>query len=274
MHRGMIPSFLIGLSLALFGTLDLAGQDKPSVSGSEVSPRPDAAVTNPSHRPSLRDFAADLADNSLDLFSRDNLLPLLLGAGAVAATHPADGSVRDYFDGGDRFGIFEEVLGNQLGRGPLVLGAVGGLWTLSHFYGTDKFARFSHDLAQASALSGLLTFGLKRGVGRVRPDGSNHLSFPSGHSSTAFTVATIVDHHYGTTASITAYAMASFVAASRLDASKHYLSDVVAGATLGYLVGRTVTHKHGRRTRGITWTPILSPNTESWGGAFSWQFRN
>ena len=274
MHRGMIPSLVMSLSLAMIETPDLAGQDNASVSGSEISPQPDASVTNPSHRPSLRTFATDLADNSLELFSTDNILPLLIGAGTVAATRPADGSVRDFFNAGDRFGVFEELMGGQVGRFPLVFGAVGGLWTVSHFYGSDKFARFSHDLAQASALNGLMTFGLKRAVRRIRPDGSNNLSFPSGHSSTAWTVATIVDHHYGTAASISAYAMASFVAASRLDAGKHYLSDIIAGATLGYVVGRTVTHNDSLQARRMTWMPIVSPGTGSWGIAVSWQFED
>ena len=268
----MILGLLLGVWLTPFGSLDLAAQDTSSVSRPEVSSTSAEGAENPSDRPGLQDFIKDLADNSLDLFSGDNLLPLLIGTGATAATHSVDGSVRDYFDGGDRFGVFERILGERVGRGPVVLGAVGGLWTFSRFYGSDKLARLSDDLAQASALTGLLTFGLKRGVGRVRPDGSNSLSFPSGHSSTAFTVATIVDHHYGRPASIAAYAAASFVAASRLDAGKHYLSDVVAGATLGYIVGRTVTRSRIPGISGITWVPILSPSTESLGIAFSWQF--
>lgn len=209
----------------------------------------------------------------MGLFSRDNIFPSLVGAIAIAGTRSVDGQVRNYFESEDRFGIFEGIFGEQLGRGAVVFGAVGGLWTVSHFYGNDRFRRFSHDLAQASALNGLITFGFKHSVGRTRPNGSNTLSFPSGHSSAAFTAATIVDHHYGRVASVAAYATASFVAASRLDSNKHYLSDVVAGAALGYVVGRTVARRRAE-SRSITWSPIVSPRTRSVGIGLSWQFGN
>ena len=207
----------------------------------------------------------------MSLFSRDNLFPAIVGAIAIAGTHSVDGRVRDYFASDDRFGIFEGIVGDQLGRGAVVFGVVGGLWTVSHFYGSDRFLRFSHDLAQASALNGLITFGLKHSVGRTRPSGSNTQSLPSGHSSAAFAAATIVDHHYGRMASVAAYATASFVAASRLDANKHFLSDVVAGAALGYIVGHTVARRQAQ-SRRITWNPIVSPSTRSVGIALSWQF--
>ena len=42
------------------------------------------------------------------------------------------------------------------------------------------------------------------------------------------------------------YTLASLVAVSRLQRNKHYLSDVMAGATLGYIVGRTVVRVNGK----------------------------
>ena len=76
----------------------------------------------------------------------------------------------------------------------------------------------------------------------------NHLSFPSGHTSNSFLWATVVSRHYGWKAGIPAFAAASYVGASRIASRKHFLTDVVAGATLGYIVGRTVT-RDGRDNR-------------------------
>lgn len=122
-----------------------------------------------------------------------------------------------------------------------------------------RFRRFTYDMAQATALNGLLTTGMKYALGRTRPDGSNRLSFPSGHTSSMFAIAAVIDHHYGLPASIAGYVVASFVGASRLDRSKHYLSDVVAGATVGYIVGRTVARRAGGEPgRSIVVVPILS----------------
>ena len=59
---------------------------------------------------------------------------------------------------------------------------------------------------------------------------------------------------------IAAYAIAAYVAASRLSDNRHYLSDVVFGAAVGTIGGRTVT-RHGRET--WTFGPAAVP-----GGGF------
>ena len=79
---------------------------------------------------------------------------------------------------------------------------------------------------------------LKRVVARERPDSSNSLSFPSGHTSHIFTVATIANELYGKQVGAVAYCLAALVATSRIHDNKHYLSDVIFGAGLGTAVGR------------------------------------
>ena len=105
---------------------------------------------------------------------------------------------------------------------------------------------------------------LNRTIGRRRPCAlephcwatllpPDAFSFPSGHTSAAFAWATVANAHYGPKVGIPSYLVASAIGASRLVKDKHYLSDVLAGATLGYIVGRTVVRENGeplaRRTR-------------------------
>lgn len=119
---------------------------------------------------------------------------------------------------------------------------------------------------QASALTALTTRGIDRLVARERPDvdpcledpnyhemcfkGSNS-SFPSGHTSGAFTGAGLVcAHHlymplYGQPAADIAAcgvsgAMALSVGLLRMHADRHYVTDVIAGAALGTLTGFAV----------------------------------
>ena len=252
MRQGFLPALLLSFLLILTGTTDLTGQAFVSA------------------RPQLRDFPKDLAQNSIGLFARDNLYPLLIGTSLTAAAYTADDSVDNFFAGGERLGRFERV-GEHAGHQPIVFTAVGGLLAISQFSGDARFARFSYDLAQAQALNGLMTFGLKHAIGRTRPNGENDLSFPSGHTSTAFTAATVFGHHYGPAGAMVGYAAAGFVAATRMDASKHHLSDVVAGATIGYIVGRTVTRGQERRSRRLAWMPLVSPGTRTVGLAVSWR---
>jgi membrane-associated phospholipid phosphatase len=126
----------------------------------------------------------------------------------------------------------------------------------------------SYDLLDAFLVNGAYTSVLKVAVGRERPNGQDERSFPSGHASNAFALAAVVERHYGWKAGIPAYALASAVGASRLQRNKHYLSDVLAGATLGYIVGRTVVRVNGRpleKAGGprVSFNPVVGRRTRA-----------
>jgi hypothetical protein len=64
-------------------------------------------------------------------------------------------------------------------------------------------------------------------------------SFPSGHSAISFAFAAVVAHRYAKNKWVKwgAYALATGVSLSRYPAKKHYPSDILLGATLGYVTG-------------------------------------
>ena len=57
----------------------------------------------------------------------------------------------------------------------------------------------------------------------------------------SFASATVLQRHFGWKVGLPAYAVASYVAASRVEMKRHYLSDVAFGAALGIVAGRSVT---------------------------------
>ena len=67
-------------------------------------------------------------------------------------------------------------------------------------------------------------------------------SFPSGHSATSFAFAAVVAHRYPKNKWVKwgAYALATGVSLSRYPAKKHFPSDILMGATLGYVTGAYV----------------------------------
>src|SRR5256885_13226454 len=77
-----------------------------------------------------------------------------------------------------------------------------------------------------------VTYGLKYSIDEKRPNGRRH-SFPSGHSSICFSSAEFMRKRYGWEYGIPAYAAASFVAYSRVEAREHHPHGVIAGASLG-----------------------------------------
>jgi membrane-associated PAP2 superfamily phosphatase len=79
---------------------------------------------------------------------------------------------------------------------------------------------------------------IKITTGIERPDGSNHHSFPSGHTATAFAGAHILFKEYKDVTpwiGVAGYATATTVGTMRILNRKHWLSDVVTGAGIGIL---------------------------------------
>jgi membrane-associated phospholipid phosphatase len=93
------------------------------------------------------------------------------------------------------------------------------------------------DALRAQILALGIAYGLKYTVQRERPDQSGHDSFPSGHTAETFAVATVLARHFGPAIWIPAYGVAGYVAASRINQHRHYVSDVTFAAGLGVAVG-------------------------------------
>jgi membrane-associated phospholipid phosphatase len=85
----------------------------------------------------------------------------------------------------------------------------------------------------SAALTEGTTLLLKNSVHELRPNGSNYLSFPSGHSSTTFAAAAFIQRRYGWGLGIAAYALAAFTGYSRVESKEHYFHDVAVGAAIG-----------------------------------------
>ena len=186
-------------------------------------------------------------------FSSDTAKVLAAFAVAGLAARPLDNASVE--DTGERLSQGFANVGNW--GGSLYLQAGSGLATymIGRASGNPRLASFGGDLIRAQVLSQLFVQGTKFAVARQRPDASNSLSFPSGHSASAFATATVVQQHYGWKAGLPAYAFAGFVGASRMASSKHYLSDVVIGAGIGIAAGRTVTLHLGRERFSIGAAP-------------------
>ncbi|MCX8159789.1 MAG: phosphatase PAP2 family protein, partial [Candidatus Saccharicenans sp.] len=80
-------------------------------------------------------------------------------------------------------------------------------------------------------------------------------SFPSGHSAAAWAVAaTLAGRVKSPGLRAVIYAMASGISLSRIFLDKHFASDVVAAALLGYFIGRKISQPElmGNKARGAS----------------------
>jgi PAP2 superfamily len=109
----------------------------------------------------------------------------------------------------------------------------------------NDFYHQTINLAVANAIAVSTTMALKYSVKEERPDQSDDLSFPSGHTSIAFTNAALLYYEYKD--SNLWYASSGFLFASatgilRIANNKHYTSDVLAGAGIGLASGLIVSY--------------------------------
>jgi len=112
-------------------------------------------------------------------------------------------------------------------------------------------------------------------------------SFPSGHSTQAWALATIIANEYQDRRSIQllAYGTAAAVSAARFTGNKHYLSDILAGSAIGYAIGKYVYTAHHRKSlevtsedgpaensRGLAIAPRFNRATSTYGVSVRWSF--
>jgi membrane-associated phospholipid phosphatase len=212
-------------------------------------------------RRTLAALPANLGRGLFGVVSRDNLAPFLIGAASSGGFSFLDGRARS------ALAAPTSTFGNAGATGgslPVVAPLALGLFATGRLSRDTRFRAATYDITEALVLSEVYAEVLKRAVSRTRPDLSDHYSFPSGHTSAAFAWATVADAHFGPKVGIPSYLLATAIGASRLVNNKHYLSDVVAGATLGYIVGRTVVRENGEPLRHRTRFSV-APATDSRG---------
>ncbi len=132
----------------------------------------------------------------------------------------------------------------------------------------SKIRSFASDLFSAQVINGFATLSLKHIANRTRPNGESY-SYPSGHTSTAFTSAGVIYNHFGLKWGIPAYVGAAYVGFSRLQENVHYPSDVVAGAILGTYIAFKVTHRADKKSK-LAFGPAIIDDSP--GVRFAFQF--
>lgn len=97
-------------------------------------------------------------------------------------------------------------------------------------------------LVMSEAIFYGMTAFLKETTGRLRPDESNRLSWPSGHAGNAFTSAEFMAQEFSGRSpwyGVAAYSFATTTAVLRVYNDKHWFSDIVAGAGFGIIATKT-----------------------------------
>lgn len=191
----------------------------------------------------------------------------VVGALMVIDDHSRDEVLRHTNGPGSRVADLVEPFGSDYSWAVLA-----GFYGAGKILGNERAAAVAQDGFTSSVIAaGIITPTLQAMAGRSRPSQTFHeydflrggASFPSGHTTQAFALASVIAAHYDSFwIDALAYAIASLVGYARIDHQAHFLSDVVAGAAIGTAVGRTVVRLNSERRR-IQFQPLVG----SGGGA-------
>ena len=146
------------------------------------------------------------------------------------------------------------------GNSAIVFPTLVGFYLYGQFGENEKIERTALLAAESFLVSGLFNSVLKVMMRRTRPfDGvsadtfdssfTGNNSFPSGHTTTAFAIATVVANEYEKVPFIApiSYGIATLMGLSRLNDQKHWASDVFFGAALGYFTSKTILRLHSNK---------------------------
>jgi membrane-associated phospholipid phosphatase len=126
-------------------------------------------------------------------------------------------------------------------------------------------------LLKTELLVNSMTFSIKHVTRVARPDASDRLSFPSGHTAQAFAAATFMAKEYGARSpwyAVGAYGMATTVGAMRILNNKHWVSDVLVGAGIGILATNLVYMTHQYRWKNKNSNLAIMPSLQGGPGLY------
>jgi membrane-associated phospholipid phosphatase len=265
LQRAVVTGVAIGVLGSTTSTALASLAQDPVTGGQRATDVADTPPARNDGRRTLRRFPVNFLRATVGIVSTDNIKPFLIGGAATGIGALFDDEVADAIaDPEHSFGQMFEG-----GAHPAIFGAaVTVLFVAGRTVEAPRFRDVTYDWLAAYFLNTGLTNLLKVTVGRERPNGEDDMSFPSGHASTAFTLAAVAERHFGWKVGLPAYGVAGLVAVSRLQRNKHYLSDVIAGATLGYIVGRTVVRVNGQpldapRGPQVSLSPLVTKHSRA-----------
>ena len=252
-----------------------------SVRAASAEVRP--GLTDPRPGPALR--ACDTCFAGGPLLARASLWYGLGAVACVAVTIPQDRWLtEEATESSSPAALRLSRLAQPLGNAFVLLPATAVVYGIARWKSHAALAGSAERVAASILVTGAATLVLKEAIGRLRPHESQndalvfqpfsaHSSFPSGHASVAFAVATMLaEEHPSWEIRCLAYGAASLVAWSRVRDGEHWTSDVVAGAALGIWAASGVEHamrsddRAARRWSGLT--TRLDPS----GVAIAWRF--
>lgn len=230
-------------------------------------------VQNSARQSPIRSFAATVGDDMFQVYTSpfrfkqsDGLKLVSVSSAAILLMTLLDEPINDNFIERDKLIVkpaigmakvgerYDRITSKYVLAGLAVPMLVGGL-----AFHDKKMLNTTRLLLESYFISGSITFVGKRLVGRARPllkEGAldftpfrfnaerDRRSFPSGHSTIAFAMMTVLAKQYPQPwVAIPAYSLGLSVALQRIESQQHWAADVFVGGAIGYWVGTALVNR-------------------------------
>jgi membrane-associated phospholipid phosphatase len=202
-------------------------------------------------------------DNMSDIYlRRDNFVALSLAGAASVVMHNngTDDKIAHNFSNNKSLNEFGDR-GLDFVGGPGQHFAFTGLWYLFSAASDDELNKQrAWIMMESLSVTGFTTLTLKAARHNKTPNGKPW-AWPSGHTSSSFTVASVLDEFYGPAVGIPSYILAGAVGYRMMETGDHWGSDVVFGAVLGYITGHSIAggKKPQLQVAGFDLLPFFQP---------------
>ncbi len=238
----------------------------------------------------FRSFASTVGGDALHVFSApfrfgqgDGLKLLVLSAVTTAFVVSFDNHIDEDFIERDDFyvkpGIGLAKIGDAYDKisSEIVLAGLSiPMLTIGLTFEDKELLETTRLMVESYVIAGAITQLGKRLFGRSRPytgEGPNTFvpfkfrgttasrSFPSGHTTSAFSMMTVLAKQYHQWwIKVPAYTVAVSVALQRIDSRNHWGADVVLGGAIGYGVGSTLVNRNKSQSKKSTVSPYIFGN--------------
>lgn len=185
---------------------------------------------------------------------------LMTAGGASIALHQhVDWTINNKFRDSrtckEAWGDTADIVGH-----PVLHLGIAGAWYLAGYEFKDlKTYNVGKNMISALLITDLSTLALKGAAAGTEGPKGQHFSWPSGHTSSTFAMASVLHQAYGPVVGVPMYALAGWVGFERLDDRKHMFSDVIFGGVLGLVIGHSVASGHLPQIAGGHIIPYADP---------------
>lgn len=183
----------------------------------------------------------------------------IIGTGVIIYTQ--DEKIRDFVQSHQKSSSMDGLsnIAEKFGNGVYELPFLALYGGSGYIIGNEKMQETALLSFESFVVANTIGTVAKMGIGRSRPyteegsgsykpfsTDSDHTSMPSGHTTSAFSIASVFADEYEDKPiiGVTAYGLASMVALQRVYDDKHWASDAFAGAVLGTVIGKSVVYLH------------------------------